>query len=182
MHRLTVAPVSGTIRILEVGFGTGLNAALAIDTLLPPGIKLHYITLERFPLSKEVTSRINYDDVVSRISFEAVHNAPWDVATELSGNFIIEKRCCDFLTATLPDNIDVIFMDAFAPDKQPELWTLSVLQRLVATMAPGAVLTTYCAKGVIRRAFAAAGLIVERLAGPPGGKREILRASRPFSN
>ena len=79
-----------------------------------------------------------------------------------------------------PEPADVVYFDAFAPNKQPELWTEEVFRKMAGLMAPGGLLVTYCAKGAVRRAMQAAGLEVERLPGPPG-KREMLRASKPLA-
>ena len=93
--------------------------------------------------------------------------------------YTIEKRCCDLLTAPLPHDIDIVYFDAFAPEKQPEMWSPEVFARIHEAMHPGGVLTTYCAKGAIRRLLQSTGFAVECLAGSVGGKREILRATKP---
>lgn len=99
--------------------------------------------------------------------------------TAITPHFTLEKRCCDLLTAPLPRDIDIVYFDAFAPEKQPEMWSAEVFARIYETMRNGGVLTTYCAKGAIRRLLQTTGFSVERLAGPVGGKREILRAVVP---
>ena len=96
---------------------------------------------------------------------------------EITPFFTLEKIEGDYLTDNLPSNIDVIYFDAFAPEKQPEMWSREAFERLYATANPNAVLTTYCSKGVIRRMLSDIGFRVERIAGPPNGKREILRAT-----
>ncbi|KAA3157540.1 SAM-dependent methyltransferase, partial [Akkermansia sp. BIOML-A63] len=73
---------------------------------------------------------------------------------------------------------DIVYFDAFAPDKQPEMWEQSLFDTLYKVLNDGGILTTYCAKGVVRRMLQTAGFTVERLPGPPGGKREILRATK----
>lgn len=163
------------LRLLEVGFGTGLNAAvtaMAADELCP----VHYISLEKYPLSPEMVDTLNYEGVTDGKMFRAIHGAAWDEPVQLTSAFTIEKRHCDYLRDELPSGIDVVYFDAFAPEKQPDMWTREAFSRLVSVMNAGAVLTTYCAKGEVRRMLASLGLVVERLAGPLGGKREILRA------
>lgn len=171
-----------SVRLLEIGFGTGLNAvvtAMAVRKAAEEGADtatVHYITLEKHPVSPALIEQLDYSSIADAKLFEAIHAAPWEHPTAITPRFTIEKRQCDLLTTPLPSNIDVVYFDAFAPEKQPEMWTPEIFARLHESMRPGAVLTTYCAKGTIRRLLQATGFTVERLAGPIGGKREILRA------
>ena len=165
------------LRLLEVGFGTGLNAtvtAMVADSNHP----VHYITLEKYPVGNDVLSALDYDKIVDKTLFNAIHQAPWDTPIEITPHFTIEKRLCDYTCDTLPGEIDVVYFDAFAPEKQPDMWTAEAFKRLYESMNSNATLTTYCAKGDIRRLLAATGFTVERIAGPVGGKREILRATK----
>lgn len=165
------------LRLLEVGFGTGLNAAVtaaAADASHP----VHYITLERFPLGEETIALLGYDSIVDGELLRRIHSAPWGKAVEITPYFTLEKIECDYTADPLPEGIDVVYFDAFAPEKQPDMWSEETFGRLYRSMRSGAVLTTYCSKGVIRRRLESLGLRVERLPGPPGGKREILRATR----
>ena len=182
IHRLTATQKSQKeLRILEIGFGTGLNAALAAEVCRSSNRPIRYISLEKNPLDEAIVSQLDFGPDIDRSVFNAIHSSPWNTPVEILPGLTLEKRTDDFLHDLLPSDIDVVFMDAFGPDKQPEMWTTEALGRLVDTMAPGAVLTTYSAKGVIRRTFKALGLTVERLPGPPGGKREILRATKALS-
>ena len=170
-HRVGEAP----LRLLEIGFGTGLNAAVTAmaATEMSP---VHYVTLEKYPVDANLVDGLGYGALVDEQLFAAIHSAPWEVPTAVAPHFTLEKRCCDLLTASLPEDIDVVYFDAFAPEKQPEMWGEEVFARIYRAMRPGGVLTTYCAKGVIRRLLQSTGFVVERLEGPVGGKREILRA------
>lgn len=164
------------LRLLEVGFGTGLNAtvtAMAADASCP----IHYITLEKFPVSPDLISRLGYDRMLSPELFAAIHDAPWGVPTPITPYFTIEKLQLDYTVDPLPTAIDIVYFDAFAPEKQPDMWTPEAFSRLYAVMRHDSVLTTYCAKGAIRRLLASVGFSVERLPGPFAGKREILRAT-----
>ncbi len=165
------------LRLLEIGFGTGLNAvvtAMAADECH----QVDYITLEKYPVSVDVVSSLGYEKVVDATLFNAVHQASWMNLIQITPHFAIEKINCDFTSDPLPQNIDVVYFDAFAPEKQPEMWTRQVFENLYEAMNEGGVLTTYCAKGVVRRMLESVGFDVERLAGPVGGKREILRATK----
>ena len=163
------------VRILEIGFGTGLNAALTLQHA-SQGSEVLYHTLELHPLPAEVTGSLHYQLPAEYMA--AVNSAPWNQSTPLSPHFEIDKRIADFTRCKLPADIDVVYFDAFAPEKQPEMWEPHLLQKIYDAMRPGGVFVTYCAKGAIRRALAAAGFTPERIPGPPGGKREILRARK----
>lgn len=166
------------LRLLEVGFGTGLNAAVTAMAATEE-CPVHYITLEKFPVEPQLVKDLDYDTLVDASIFATIHTAPWEQPTVITPHFTLEKRCCDLLTALLPNDIDIVYFDAFAPEKQPEMWSAEVFARIHQAMRPGGVLTTYCAKGAIRRLLQSTGFTVERLAGPIGGKREILRAVVP---
>lgn len=168
------------VKVLEVGFGTGLNALLtALDTS-----KQHvdYYTLELHPLQLEDAMKLNYGNMLgnddAKRLFQGLHAAKWNEAVDLSPRFTLHKMLVDFMNpeVNLPAYVDVCYMDAFAPEKQPGMWEETALGRLYDSMGHGGVLTTYCAKGEIRRRLLSLGFNVERLPGPPGGKREILRA------
>lgn len=165
------------LRLLEIGFGTGLNAAV---TAIVAGAQcpVHYITLEKYPVESSIVDQLGYDALIPAQLFADIHAAPWEQPTAITPHFTLEKRCCDLLATSLPHDIDVVYFDAFAPEKQPEMWSSEVFACIYRAMRPGGVLTTYCAKGSIRRLLQATGFSVERLAGPVGGKREILRATK----
>ncbi|MBR3608899.1 MAG: SAM-dependent methyltransferase, partial [Bacteroidales bacterium] len=110
--------------------------------------------------------------------YNKIIDAEWNREVEITPFFTLEKIEGDYLTDNLPSFIDVIYFDAFAPEKQPEMWTREAFERLYASASIDAILTTYCSKGVIRRMLADIGFKVERIAGPKNGKREILRATK----
>ena len=166
----------GRVRVLEIGFGTGLNAvvtAMAADAEHP----VHYISIEKYPVDSDNLSQLKYGEIVDEELYNDIINAEWNREVEITPFFTLEKIEGDYLTDNLPSNIDVIYFDAFAPEKQPEMWSREAFERLYATANPNAVLTTYCSKGVIRRMLSDIGFRVERIAGPLNGKREILRAT-----
>lgn len=175
------ATASGSPSVLEVGFGTGLNALLAwqwADKMQRP---VHYTTLERYPLSWNEVAQLKYEHAAE---LEQIHTTPWEVDVPLSPYFTLHKIQCDattYLQQATTQQFDVVFFDAFAPEKQPELWSETIFQGIYQTMRPGGLLTTYCAKGCIRRLLQSIGFVMERLPGPPGGKREMLRGGKCFS-
>jgi Uncharacterized conserved protein len=166
----------GKIQVLELGFGTGLNALLTAIEAEKRKIQVHYITLEKYPLTENVLNQLNYSELDENLC-EKIHRAEWEKEVSISPFFSIQKIQTDFSDYTFPDLYDVVYYDAFAPDKQAEVWTQDLFDRIARQMNSEAILTTYCAKGAIRRMMQAAGLSVERIPGPPG-KREMLRARK----
>lgn len=168
------------IKVFEVGFGTGLNAAITASAALEAKTPTQYFAVELYPLPKATTDIISEEfDEKYRVMFESVNHAQWEVATEINPYFTLQKMEADLLTMRLPDDLAAVYFDAFAPEKQPEMWTEIIFKKIYDAMRAGGVLTTYCAKGSIRRMLQQIGFLTERLPGPPGGKREILRASKP---
>ncbi len=174
------AEAASPVRVFEVGFGSGLNAALTASAALGKKIPTEYYAAELYPLPKETTDLISKGfDAEFREALESVNDAPWDVAAAINPYFTLHKLKADLLTMPLPSDLDAVYFDAFAPEKQSEIWDEEIFQKLYKVMRPGGVLTTYCAKGSIRRMLQEIGFLTERLPGPPGGKREILRANKP---
>ncbi|MFN8310252.1 MAG: tRNA (5-methylaminomethyl-2-thiouridine)(34)-methyltransferase MnmD [Chitinophagales bacterium] len=166
------------LSVLEVGFGTGLNAWLAIQFAAKHNIGMAYTGYELFPLKEETIEAINYA-ATDRDSFMQLHRWEWNKThhTPFGASFLKIQE--SFLTATLPSTYTICFFDAFSPEKQPELWEPGVFQKIFNALEPGGVLVTYCAKGYVRRNLIAAGFVVERLPGPPG-KRQMIRALKPL--
>ena len=175
------------LSVLEIGFGTGLNALLTAQWARENGVKVDYTTIELYPLKEEVYRELNYGKLLGDEGlFLRLYKAEWDVGwVEVTENFAIRKCKSDIVewlrnaqcTMHNAQLFDVVYFDAFSPDAQPELWTEEVFQNVYALMKEGGVLMTYCAKGDVRRAMLAAGFRVEKLQGPPG-KRHILRAGK----
>jgi tRNA U34 5-methylaminomethyl-2-thiouridine-forming methyltransferase MnmC len=167
------------IHVLEIGFGTGLNAFLTLIEAETNQKNIHYTSLELFPVEIEKALQLNFSDGYSiefRKHFELLQTSPWNTNVRISPHFLLDKIEADFTAFELSNKYDVIYFDAFSPEKQPEMWSLKQFQKIAEHCNPGAILTTYCAKGIVRRTMQAAGFTVERLPGPPG-KREILRGT-----
>ncbi|HPB02896.1 MAG TPA: tRNA (5-methylaminomethyl-2-thiouridine)(34)-methyltransferase MnmD, partial [Bacteroidales bacterium] len=170
------------LNVLEVGLGTGLNAALALVAAEENQIQLNYFAVEPFPISAEDMMQLNYSKVSESTRMNevipAIHAASRDNAVHISPYFVFnyfEKRIQNIEFEN--DFFDVVFFDAFSPGVQPEMWTMDVFQKIAAAMKPGAVLVTYVAKGEVRRTMKACGLSIEKLPGF-GGKREMTRATK----
>ena len=167
--------------ILEIGFGTGLNAFLTLLEAEKSHRNVHFTTIERYPLDIDTIRSMNYPAQIApdyTTAYEALHTAIWNKDAHITDYFTLHKIEADFTHYQFSTGYDVIYFDAFAPEKQPEMWSQELFNQLYSVLNKGGILTTYCAKGVIRRMLLAAGFIVERLPGPPGGKREILRATK----
>lgn len=170
------------LSVLEMGFGTGLNALLTLLEAQRKEIEVYYATVEAFPLSIEQARELNFTQVMGKPEllgpFQAMHEMEWGETSEISPGFHFTKWHTTF-EAYQPERLfDVIYFDAFAPGSQPELWELPLLGKMYEALNPGGVLTTYCAKGSVKRNFKALGFTVESPAGPPG-KREMTRAIKP---
>ena len=168
-------------RILEIGLGTGLNCFLTFIASEETGRKIHYTGIERYPLQEEVLRTLDYPTLIGKghdDTYFAIHQAAWEKDVPLSSSFTLHKIEGDFTQYTFEGKYDIIYFDAFAPEKQPEMWEQSLFDSLYHVLNDGGILTTYCAKGIVRRMLQASGFMVERLPGPPGGKREILRATK----
>lgn len=143
--------------------------------------QVHYTTIERYPVSNDIVHQLAYPEQICpkrSNDFYALHNSAWNTDISLTPYFTLHKVEGDFTNYKFQGAFDLIYFDAFAPEKQPEMWSQELFNTLYASLNSGGILTTYCAKGVIRRMLQTAGFTVERLPGPPGGKREILRASK----
>jgi len=167
------------ISMLEIGFGTGLNAILSYREAKLKNIRIHYTAIELYPLDKIQTSQLNFSDEIgiNNSVFESLHSCEWDQDVCIDPLFTLHKIKGDLTKTRFNRKFDLIYFDAFAPDKQPEMWTPEIFSHLFEQTNPNGILTTYCAKGEVRRMLQAAGYITERLPGPPG-KREMLRGRR----
>jgi len=179
------------ISILEIGFGTGLNALITRCETFHSTQIINYSGIEKFPVLTNEFSVLNYakslvefnpklnisEDEVSQF-YDEIMQAHWNEFTSLSSQFNIQKIEADFLRYDYPtEQFDLIYFDAFGARVQPELWTEKLFSKLFKATKIGGVLTTYSAKGSVRRALISVGFQVEKRPGPPG-KREMLVAKK----
>lgn len=170
------------VRILEIGFGTGLNAFLTLREQMQRAIpqEIEYHSVELYPLPPETVEALNYGERIwpeGKTLFQALHRAEWNATVPITDRFLLHKIEGDSNTCVLPKAVDLIYFDAFAPDKQPEMWSQELFTKLSGLTTEGGVIVTYCAKGEVRRRMQSAGFRMERLPGPPG-KRHILRGTK----
>lgn len=168
------------ITIFEVGLGTGLNALLALKFATENKIKINYHSIETFPIDDEVICQLNYADLISfpdsKNLFQKIHSCTWGESTAINEFFTLKKQNQSIHKIKLPvETFEIIFFDAFAPAKQPDMWVFPVLEKVTQALKPSGVWVTYCAKGQLKRDLKSLGLRVETLSGPPG-KREMVRA------
>lgn len=168
-----------SIDILEIGFGTGLNALLT--ALENSGIVIRYTGVEKYPVPESTWRQLNYADQLggdAEMLFQSIHLADWEEMAPIKPSFQLQKINCDFHDFTANMSFDLIYYDAFAPTAQPEFWEGPILENMFNSLRPGGVLVTYCCKGSFRRGLQDAGFEVAKIPGPPG-KREMVRATKP---
>ncbi len=171
--------ISEKIRIFEVGFGTGLNALLSAIYAEKHHVFLQYECLETSPLGDKEIKKLNYPAIIgglfSKELFQNIHDSPWSEWVEICTYFQFQKIKARIQDYGVSEIFDICFFDAFAPSKQPEMWSLEVLEKVFSLLNYNGVLVTYCAKGQLKRDLKSIGFKVETLPGPPG-KMQMVRA------
>jgi tRNA U34 5-methylaminomethyl-2-thiouridine-forming methyltransferase MnmC len=172
-----------TLRIFEMGFGTGLNALLTMMEANQQQQEICYEAVEAFPLEKELLPQLNYCEHTPdwQDKFEQLHTIPWNKPAVVTEYFTLHKHSQSLFNYSTNQGFNIIYYDAFAPNAQPELWTVEAFTQLFNLLDDQGVLVTYCSKGDVRRAMKAAGFTVEKIPGPPG-KREMIRAKKIIIN
>lgn len=164
------------VKILEIGFGTGLNALLTAEYAKANNLTIEYTTLEAFPVNESIWQQLNYAQNESEQKiFYNLHHAGWNEWTELVAGFMLKKVNATLQLVSLDRTyFDLVYFDAFAPNKQPEMWELPMLQKTIDALNDQGVFVTYCAKGQLKRDLISLHLNLSSLQGPPG-KREMIR-------
>ncbi|MEC3907562.1 tRNA (5-methylaminomethyl-2-thiouridine)(34)-methyltransferase MnmD [Tamlana sp. 2201CG12-4] len=167
--------------ILEIGFGTGLNAFITLLESEKINKKIDYTGVEGYPVLMDEVKQLNYSSELqtdkSELFFHKIHSIPWEEKNEITGQFTLTKQKKFFSEIDDESKYHIIYFDAFGARVQPELWTEAVFEKMYNALKPGGILVTYSAKGSVRRAMLSVGFAVEKLPGPPG-KREMLRAQK----
>ncbi len=167
-----------SVRILELGFGTGLNALLTFAQSIPLKLDIYYHAVEKYPLMEHEYKLLNYEKFVEGIpegTLDRIHSCPWGEPVQISDRFTLYKEEADFRSMKPSPNINLVYFDAFSPDKQPNLWTPEIMGAIRQVSEPGTILVTYSSKGIVRRALTSCGFEIFKVAGPPG-KIEMVRA------
>lgn len=170
------------VRLFEVGFGTGLNAILTLVAAEEMDIKVHYETIELYPVPIAMVRELNYAALLHSEKYSAIydslHTSSWDAAHEIIPGFTFKKIHASLLDSQLTtDNFQLIYFDAFGPTHQAEMWTVDVMHKLYSVTAENGVLVCYSSKSAFRRALQDAGFVVSKPRGPHG-KREMVRAEK----
>ena len=170
------------LSLLEIGFGTGLNAYLTLLEATKLNLSIDYVGVEAYPVELSEIQLLDYPKVIVNKEkdefFEVLHSVDWERAHHITNCFSLLKRKQFFHEINDIEDFDLIYFDAFGARVQPELWTEKIFRNMYKALNANGVLVTYSAKGSVRRAMSKVGFLVERLPGPPG-KREMLRAKKP---
>lgn len=171
------------LSILEIGFGTGLNAFLTLIEAERLNLKINYTGVEAYPVKLDEIQQLNYVELISEkhaANFEQMHANSWNTIHRITPTFQLEKQEKFFQHLTAMNAFEIIYFDAFGARVQPYLWTEDIFKIMFNALKYNGLLVTYAAKGSVRRAMQAVGFTVDRLPGPPG-KREMLRARKKRS-
>ena len=168
--------------ILEVGFGTGLNALLTAQKAQQKKIAINYHGIELYPVPKESYIQLNFTELIGeeKSKLLQLHECEWEKEHVINNFFKLTKNEINLENYTSKNKFDIIYFDAFSPEKQPELWTAEVFQNMYELLKEDGFLVTYCAKGVVKRTMKAVGFEIIVLDGPPG-KRQMTRANKTTS-
>jgi tRNA U34 5-methylaminomethyl-2-thiouridine-forming methyltransferase MnmC len=169
--------VGPKVAVFEMGFGTGLNAMLAYIYAVNNGVEVRYLTLERYPLSSNITLKLSYPSILGvdrQKFFDSLHSASWNEWHQLDPLFFFKKVEYNMGNYALSDSVDVVFYDAFSPDLQPNLWSVDVFKNIYSALSVGGSLVTYSSKGFVKNNLREAGFIVKRLPGPKGKRHMVL--------
>ena len=179
LHRVDTFQ-GNTIEVLEIGFGTALNAMLTFTESIKQSLKINYTAYEAYPVQELELEALDYESKFPSNYvdfFKKMHTVSWNEFFEIAPHFFLNKQLKKFDQLEAANTYDLIFYDAFGPRVQPELWTEKLFQKMFNSLKNNGILVTYCAKGSVRRTMQAVGFNTERLPGPPG-KREMLRATK----
>lgn len=168
------------ITILDIGFGTGLNALMTYLEARKRNLTIYYTAYEAYPISLESVEQLNYNEHLNMETeelsvFQQFHELDWGIPHAINQNFHFRKYQQTFDQINYESVFDIIYFDAFSPNAQPELWELDMMNRMFRALKPNGIMVTYCAKGEVKRTLKKAGFVIEALKGPPG-KREMTRA------
>jgi len=166
------------LNIFEVGFGTGLNALLTAIKCMEGDREVNYTSIEKYPIDEITVKTLNHYQFAGESGkeiYNSIHSAKWNERVRICRKFNLMKISGDLTSDVIKGNYDLIYFDAFGPDKQPEMWTKEIFAALAGLTNKNGILVTYSAKGEVKRNLRACGFEVTLLPGPPG-KRQIIRA------
>jgi tRNA U34 5-methylaminomethyl-2-thiouridine-forming methyltransferase MnmC len=170
------------INVLEIGFGTGLNAFLTLLEANKGETTINYTSLEAFPLEMDLVKQLNYTtelEIENNTAelYNKLHEVDWESTQHITNDFKLKKLKIKLDDFESSEKFDVIYFDAFGPNVQPEMWAVPVLEKMYNCLNDNGLLVTYCAKGSVKRGLKDVGFKIESIPGPPG-KREMTRAHK----
>ena len=167
-----------TLNILEIGFGTGLNALLTLLQAQKTGVKVVYETIELYPVKEDIYQNLNYAEILNcdKEVFRQLHSCIPD-ETVIFKNLTFLKKHIDIREFYTDTKFDVVYFDAFSSNSQPHMWTVDIFNKMNSFMNPQGILLTYSSKGIVKQALRDAKFDVKRLPGA-GGKRHMLKAEK----
>lgn len=170
-----------SISVLEIGFGTGLNALLTMLYAKKHEVSVQYSTVEAQPVDISIVKQLNYTDLLGFEycygPYHTLHLCRWEETHQIIPYFAFNKKKSKVEDVHLDAEYDIVFFDAFAPTHQPEIWSADIFSKLYDAMSPNGILVTYCSKSVAQKAMRDAGFVIEKPVGP-WGKREMIRAHK----
>ncbi len=167
------------VSVLEVGFGTGLNALLSLREAVSRKRNIFYQAVEPYPITTTEAALLNHGKITGFAdAFRLLHSSAWEKPVSINSFFTLHKTQIALQDFNTAHSFHCIYFDAFAPTMQPELWTETIFSQLLPMLLPGGCLITYCSKSIVRKAMTTAGFKVEKIPGP-FGKREMVRAWKP---
>ncbi|MCY1285204.1 tRNA 5-methylaminomethyl-2-thiouridine biosynthesis bifunctional protein MnmC [compost metagenome] len=183
-RRFAELPAGGRLCIGETGFGTGLNFLCAwalFEQLAPADARLHFVSVEKFPLALPDLQRAlalwpELQPWADPLLEQYVGIHPGFQRLVFAGGRVVLTLLLDDVLDVLPEldaRIDAWFLDGFSPAKNPEMWTDALFRQMARLSATGASLATFTSAGFVRRGLIAAGFRMERVKGY-GQKREML--------
>lgn len=171
---------SDPLYVFEAGFGTGLNALLTAVRSIRDNREVFYTSIEKYPVSNDLIRSLNHYEYAGNDGekiYALIHSSPWGEMNGIWGKFHLLKAVADIADFIPAFPVDLVYFDAFGPEKQPTLWTKEIFERIASAMKPGGILVTYSVKGEVKRNLRSAGFKVKRIPGPPG-KRQIISAKK----
>lgn len=166
-----------SVSVLEIGFGTGLNAFVTYLESQKNGFSIDYVGIEAYPVLEEEAFAMNYVQTLDALQYETafrfMHQSPWEVRNQISPDFFLTKKQQLFQDIDFVNQFDIIFFDAFGYQVQPELWSTEIFEKMYKALKQKGILVTYAARGVVKRSLLEVGFQVEKKPGPPG-KREMM--------
>lgn len=171
-----------SLRILEVGLGTGSNAwHTAHENHKGPNKNIFYDALEPFPLAPASLELIRpyFLNGESGECFDQIHQTKPGSCVSLMESFhfsSFHETLQDFVPA---QRYNVIYFDAFGPRVQEEMWNRQALEKCKSLLEPSGIWLSYCSKGSVKRELKELGFEVVVREGPTDGKREVTMAICP---